>query len=1032
MKYTILQIVFYFNVFQVYAQSGPLVSRRYTEDDGLPQNSVKSIAQDENGFIWLATEDGLVRFDGHTFKVFNQGNLNASSNRFTHIERDCDDGKLYATNNNLEVFLIVNGMASRDLTSFRRESAARPSPRFQDTFRYGMLWYDKVFLDPESSVKIRTSEMEYYRCFQNRLEYFSNNVLRSRAITTTPNPMAFFRLGNELFYLEHHKLNLRFEKGVAKSFKLMGEILSDPKLKDKSTHLFVLPNKRFNMTVLIRLDKRLYLAHKLSNGDIDTKLLLKEFDFVEQHVATLLYDESNSTLWLGSTVNGLFKFSPRRFTTVSFEKKAKNESVCYYGQTAYTHKSVVTPLGHILGIGDLDMPICKKISHISKDPYSIITDSTGNIWVKEYLELSKYTHNFQKIGTRTFGYGDQIKNLYEGTDRWVYVGLLKSGLVRIHRGDKAMMPQKVAAGLKNVSFLIQQSRDTLLVGTSKGLFKLSLRSFKVFSVKGLQNLFIRSIYISKDNKQVWVTTQGSGIYLLEGNRITKFPLDRDGYLASTHCIVEDGQGYFWMTTNRGLFQVSKNDLLNFAKIGTTTPFFLFYNKESGFNINEFNGGCQPCGVKLDGGTISFPSMNGMVFFRPDAWSAQVPDKEIFIDGIKVDSINLSVASKIQLGHDYEQLRISVASPYYGNFKNVRLYYNMTSDKSSGVWYPVSSDGVIVLPNYRTGSYRLTIRKTNGFGANNQSVKSIEILVIAAWYETWWFLLTLVALFSLAIILSVRLRTQSLEKKNRRQEILIKQRTEYLQVALDNLNTSQNNLSNQMALYTRLLSAVGHDIRTPLYYLTLSSKRLHERLTKKSKDQSLLLRSKSNFEGTEQIFRMTTNLLEFIKLWTGKENVVYERINLYEVVNEKILVFFNAAKTRRIRLLNRISTDLFVITNLEVVAVILHNLIDNAIKVTRKGDIIIEQITDYTGRLHVVVNDSGFGMEESLVSFINQIGVGAQIKDWTQNGVNNNGMGLRIVLELSFIINIQVFAKLNESKGTSVHMIFPNNDIIAEV
>src|SRR6185295_3125727 len=112
--------------------------------------------------------------------------------------------------------------------------------------------------------------------------------------------------------------------------------------------------------------------------------------------------------------------------------------------------------------------------------------------------------------------------------------------------------------------------------------------------------------------------------------------DRAGYLSVSHCIVEDSLGFFWISTNRGLFQVSKKDLLNYAQGNQQQVFYLYHDKEEGFYTNEFNGGCQPCAVKLANGYISLPSLNGIVWFAPAALNTILPDKNIFIDKIEID------------------------------------------------------------------------------------------------------------------------------------------------------------------------------------------------------------------------------------------------------------------------------------------------------------------------------------------------------------------------------------------------------------
>ncbi|MDQ6478068.1 hypothetical protein [Dyadobacter sp. LHD-138] len=104
-----------------YAQNGPDLTdgcsfKHYTDENGLPQNSVKDIAPDLEGFVWLTTENGLVRFDGRRFKVFNKSNLDISTNRLTWFQPSMQkrSNHLYALTSNMDFFRIQGGQVFRD------------------------------------------------------------------------------------------------------------------------------------------------------------------------------------------------------------------------------------------------------------------------------------------------------------------------------------------------------------------------------------------------------------------------------------------------------------------------------------------------------------------------------------------------------------------------------------------------------------------------------------------------------------------------------------------------------------------------------------------------------------------------------------------------------------------------------------------------------------------------------------------------------------------------------------------------------
>src|SRR5690606_7031478 len=102
------------------------------------------------------------------------------------------------------------------------------------------------------------------------------------------------------------------------------------------------------------------------------------------------------------------------------------------------------------------------------------------------------------------------------------------------------------------------------------------------------------------------------------------PLDGQGFLAHAKCMLKDTAGYFWITTSKGLFRVYGQDFVDYADSRDSRVYYQYYGKSNGFNSNEFNGNCQPCGIVLDNGYFSFPSLNGLVVFNPYSINPDYP------------------------------------------------------------------------------------------------------------------------------------------------------------------------------------------------------------------------------------------------------------------------------------------------------------------------------------------------------------------------------------------------------------------------
>ena len=279
-------------------------------------------------------------------------------------------------------------------------------------------------------------------------------------------------------------------------------------------------------------------------------------------------------------------------------------------------------------------------------------------------------------------------------------------------------PQFFAGGhLSNISWIQHESKETLWLGTGKGLYRIHLPSKKIFRVEGLANIYIRSLHIPDGRNELWITTYSNGIFLLKDGKLTQFPPDKEQYLSSAHCISEDKNGYFWVTTNKGLFQISRADLLAYAK----RPFELYYHyysKISGFNTNEFNGGCQPCAVRAPGGILSFPSIDGLVWFVPERIRPELPNQQIFIDKADADDSSMVFdRGMVSVKAGVPQILVKVSTPYFGDPYNLRMSYRIfKGDEPLTEWKTLEESKNIAVPFHGGGNYTLNVRKVSGFGS----------------------------------------------------------------------------------------------------------------------------------------------------------------------------------------------------------------------------------------------------------------------------------------------------------------------------
>ena len=107
------------------------------------------------------------------------------------------------------------------------------------------------------------------------------------------------------------------------------------------------------------------------------------------------------------------------------------------------------------------------------------------------------------------------------------------------------------------------------------------------------------------------------------------PLDKRRYLLYAHCFIPDDDGYCWISTNRGLFKAKVDELINAYEKNSSTVYYHYFGKNDGMDMIEMNGGCTPCALQLRNKTLSFPTMDGLLWVDPEKAKPILPDGEIF-------------------------------------------------------------------------------------------------------------------------------------------------------------------------------------------------------------------------------------------------------------------------------------------------------------------------------------------------------------------------------------------------------------------
>ncbi|WP_432671669.1 sensor histidine kinase [Flavobacterium sp. SM2513] len=970
-----------------------------SDTDLLPQNSVKSIVPDKYGYLWLSTENGLVRYDGKNYKIYNSQNLNLKSNRTLFIQGNpISDSLFVATDFSQDLVLIHNREA------IKVDSSKIPNSKTYlntDGKFHNAVGAFAVDLD-EYEYKVSLPSLKYYIITKNEIKYYSS---KNKLLASTPfiNAEAknFFSIGEKLFYLKNAEHFAVFTEGKIK-WNYLNNVFS--------TDFQLIWNKASNQVFII--SDNLLSRIKFQNEKLTLEVIIKNEQIKLKSIIAVYYDENIQTLFLGSSTSGLGIHKKQKFKTISYFDD-KHSSV-FYAIESFSDKTILSASGFVMNKDT----IVHNYNFITRDKTIMHLDQNKNLWLKSHNNLYYYSKADEYKKFKTYTFSEKTQTIFQENPDKIWVVLVKgienrSRLVYFKPNQNPTFKTYCSLDFR-VNYMQKSLDGKIWLAGSKGLYELDYGLNILKHIKGTGNLDIRSVLQTGQN-EVWICTYESGFYVYKDGVLHKFPLDKNGYLSTTHYIMEDTNGFFWITTNKGLFQVKKEALRSYIKNPDKSIYYHYYNKESGFFTNEFNGGSSPFSAKL-GTQFFLPSMNGVVTFDTKKIKPLEPNNPIYIDEIKVDDKAIGVSNSFNLPNNYQRVTFSFSSPYFGNPFNTNFEAKLEGPTGLG-WTPLSVENKYSFTKLSPGSYTLTVRKLSGFDSE-YTYKKVKIEIAPLFYETRWFILLMVLLGALLIYTAIKVYSNNVRRRNKILIRKIAEKTKDLQDTIGTLRTTKDNMKKQADKNNKLIQIISHDIKSPLKFMSMASKYMYDDFDPNSPDlkENIL----AIYTSSSQIYNFLDNVLSYSKVNSADGELENDHFLLCEEIQHKIRFFKNIANAEKTHLNNLIPKEFLLHTNRSLFAIIIHNLLDNALKHTNMT-VIEFSAKKEEDNVFITIKDGGKGMNLETLHYYQSV-----ISDFDLNkNKSNKKLGFHLVIELMLILNGKIELQSTEGKGTIITLQFSN-------
>ncbi|MBF0453233.1 MAG: response regulator [Magnetococcales bacterium] len=998
---------------------------RFRSEQGLSNNAVHSIAQDQQGFLWFGTINGLNRYDGFDVRVFQHEPNNPNSLASNYVWQ-----VFVSSSGELWIGYWGGGLSKFDpksetFTHFRHD------PEKPDSIAHNNVW--AIMEDKKGRIWVATdSGIDLFDKSRNSFTHFSHDP-------DNPDSLSAHAITGLIEDQDGMIWSTSIEKGLNRL---------DPE-NGKATHSFHEPNNPDS------------LRHNYTIG---------------------LYRDEEGMLWV-STSKGIDTLNPKTMEISHVTREQRPQfNISFFRPT-----SQVLPgkfwLGGMVGLDIFDKKL-HKIKNIQADPdwpggvssnriYDVMSDSGGGVWVATKNGADNYfpdrlffNHLVRNSNSTVSLSSNLITALHQDRSGKIWVGSEKGvdlydpisqsfESVKLDRGEEG------SSSSFQVSDITSDQSGNVWIGTQFGVIRIpqdngpiSLhwkKSEDNSPYKGER--YIQGLGVGP-NGELWAATKPGGLYRIDiqtGNFVTVRPssvpgvsldwvnrivVDRSGTiwgatenglnqydpktdtlqrylyrqgdassisgdLVST--VFEDRKGRLWLGTNQGLdlFDPKRGRLKNYSQVdglpsnlirsiqedgkgdlwlgsdkGLTqfnpeTGSIRTFDSSNGVQGGQFNSKAVSW---LRDGTLLMGGNKGFNHFDPNSITLSSFHPKVVLTGFYLFNQPVGIGGDSPLGKAISYTDSLTLKPEQSIFS---LSYSaldfsapdkiLFAHKMDGIdqdWvYSNSKNRLATYTHLSPGLYHFRVRATNSDGVWSPNEVAFDITILPYWWQTWQFFLLVAGTFFFALYWVYKRRVGSIQKRNLQLEGLVLSRTTELRSALDSAERANQAKSEFLAIVT-------HEIRTPLNgVLGMTQLLLKRACDAKTQEQLLII-----LNSAETLVTLVDDILDISALEMERYSIQFERFIPFQLFNGVVRAMKSQVEEKGLRLEieNRIDPSLILLGSSSRIQQIVYNLLSNALKFTEQGQIKVKTELRAEGEKRVVcfsVEDSGIGIDETYKAMV---------------------------------------------------------------
>lgn len=987
MKHLALLLILVFSSFLGFSQE---YSVKFLDiSDGLSNNSITTIYQDKDGYMWFGTYDGLNRYDGYTFKVFRNeinNEKSLSNNTVYSLEGDSRNRIWVGGNKGASVYdkskalfhsvqykektnstdVVLKNVVhqikavTKDLVLLATQNSGLivfengdftgktvPIAKLKKAFNYDALAIQKDKKGSFCWVYVRDLGICKYDYRSNKMSLVTPLLMDVKCMESDTNGNLWIGTDEGLFLFNTSSFS------ISKNY-FSNKCIVTNILRDKKNQLW-LATDGYGLYILDKITKKT-IPYRNNNAQ----------QVVKSSAVWSVFEDNFGNIWFGTLRGGVSMISstPKYFKTVKYNTKDNNLAQNFILSSCEDEKQNlwIGTDGDGLRYWNRKLNTYTVYNNNPNSPNyitsnfitNVIRDSNDEIW------LSTWAGGVNRINPKTNvishyscynPYTKQVeKNIwlvFEDAQKNIWASATNEGCLYLFDRNKNLFLLYDRA-INNLQCLTQTSDGKLWGGNYTSIVWIDIAKRK----QGKINIGYPVRYIHEDkNKQLWVATQEGGLLLFNRkNNTSKRFTTADGLSSNTILrILEDKKGNLWMSTYNGL-----------SRLDIKSKTFRIFSKNDGLQSNQFSFNA---GLKLSSGEFLFGGINGFNLFYPESIKETVSNTKILLSDLSVN--NEPIATKpnlisewteenqikeIRLPYDQTTLSIEFVALDYSGADKINYAYFL--DGWDDQWSNVGQNRKVNYPHLSEGTYIFKVKTSNFQDELSKAETLIRIIVLPPWYRTWW-------AYLLYLIIGGSLISNYVRYSKYQERLKYK-----VKIAELEIEKEKEIAEKQSSMFTY----ISHEFRTPLALIINPLKKVikKEDVQNDSSKGDLQIA----YRNARRLLSLVDQLLLFRKAENDADVLRLSEINMNHLCQEVYQCFVTQAKDKKIGYSIEIPQNIVsIIGDYEKIEISLFNLVSNAFKYTPDNGSIVMELTETEKEVSVAISDTGSGIAQQNIEAI---------------------------------------------------------------